>query len=69
MKDILKSNPFNWDEELKIEEILTTIGAEDTNLSGYYKTDGNEKISCPSATKAQSDHRQPLHTLASQQIE
>ena len=46
MKDILKSKPFNRNEKLSVEEILTTIGTEDTNLNEYYKTDGNKKISC-----------------------
>lgn len=41
----VKNTPINWNEELKIEEILTTIGAEDTELSRYYRIGGNKKIS------------------------
>jgi len=44
--DFIKNTPTNWDDELKVEGILTTIGDEDKNLSGYYRTDGNKKISC-----------------------
>jgi len=45
MKGILKSKLFNWDEKLSVEDILTTISAEDINLSGYYITEQNKKIS------------------------